>query len=111
MSNKFLYAHIFENFDYRELVSDLKGELAMLRRQVLEEPTKSRRDHSSHDSESQNRPTTIDLGVIPTPATLKQDDYPDVPYWKKQEWDAYVERRKLANKNPPWNAMMECLPH
>ena len=78
----------------------------MLRWQVLEQPTKSRRDYSSHDSESQNRPTTIDLGIIPTPATLKQDDYPDVPYWKKQDWDTFVERRKLANKNPPWNAFL-----
>ena len=104
--NKSIYAHTFENFDHRELVSNLKGELAMLRRQVLEQPMKSGGDHPSHDSASQNQATTIDLAVIPTPATLKQDDYPDVPYWTKQEWDAFVERRKLANKNPPWNAFL-----
>jgi len=104
--NKSIYAHTFENFDHRDLVSDLKGELAMLRRQVLEQPMKSGGDHPSHDSASRNQATTIDLAVIPTPVTLKQDDYPDVPYWTKQEWDAFVERRKLANKNPPWNAFL-----
>jgi hypothetical protein len=72
----------------------------MLRQQVLEQPMKFRRDYSSHDSEFQNRDTTIDLAIIPTPATLKRDNYPDVPYWMKQEWDTFVEHRKLANKNP-----------
>ena len=79
----------------------------MLRRQVQEQPTESRRNCSRNDSESQNQPPTIDLNIIPTPVTLKQEDYPDVPYWRKQELDAFVESsRKLAKINLPWNAFL-----
>jgi len=75
--------HIYLKILTRELISDLKGELALLRQQVLEQPTKSGRDNSSHDSDPQNQATSIDLAVIPTPMTLKREDYCDVPYWTK----------------------------
>ena len=87
-------------------MSSLKEELAALRLQVLERPTSSRRDHSGHDSDARSQPTTAELPVIPTPATLKRADYRRVPYWTKNEWDTFVEHQKLANKNPPWNAFL-----
>ena len=104
--NKFIYAHTFEISDHRELVSGLKEELAALRLQVLEQPTKSGRDHSGHDFDSRSQPTTVDIPIMPTPATLKQVNYPEVLHWTKKEWDTFVECEKLANKNPPWNVFL-----
>jgi len=72
----------------------------------MEQLTKSGKDHSTLNSDLQIRATSIDLAIIPTPATLKQEDYRDVPYWTKREWDAFVECQKLANKNPPWNTFL-----
>ncbi|KAF8968614.1 hypothetical protein BDZ97DRAFT_1799301 [Flammula alnicola] len=90
----------------KELVSELKGDLARLRQQALEQPAKSRREHSGSDSEFQSRPAIGNLAVPSTPPTLKQDDYPNVTYWTKEEWDDFVEREKLTNKNPLWNAFL-----
>ncbi|EDQ99022.1 uncharacterized protein LACBIDRAFT_335422 [Laccaria bicolor S238N-H82] len=49
---------------------------------------------------------TVEIPVIPTPPTLERVDYPRVPHWMKKEWDTYLEREKLANRNPPWNAFL-----
>lgn len=90
----------------RELVSELKGDLATLRQQALEPPTRSRRDHPGTDTGSGSRPVTGDFVAVPTPPAFEQADYPKVPFWTRKEWDTFVERSKLANKNPPWNAFL-----
>ena len=80
-------------------MSELKGDLATLQQQVLEQPTKHQR---GSDSEMQSQSVTIpgNLAIPSLPPTLKQDNDPDVPFWTKQEWDTFVEREKLGNKTP-----------
>jgi hypothetical protein len=90
----------------RELVSELKGDLATLRQQALELPTKSGRDHSGTATSSGSRPVTGDLVAVPTPLAFEQADYPMVPFWTRKDWDTFVEHSKLANKNPPWNSFL-----
>ncbi|KAF8156906.1 hypothetical protein B0H34DRAFT_808261 [Crassisporium funariophilum] len=90
----------------KELLSELKGELTTLRRQVLEQPTKSRKEHPGSDCNSQNKPLTRNLDIPSTPPVRQRKDYPDVPFWTKVEWDALVEHKKLANKTPAWNAFL-----
>ena len=94
--------------DSRELVSELKGDLATLRQQALEPLARPGRDHSSTNAASGSRPVTGDFvaQAVPTPPSFEQGDYPEVPFWTRKEWDTFVERRKLANKNPLWNAFL-----
>ena len=77
-----------------------------LRRQILEQPTKSREEHSTSNSHSRTKAVTGDLAVPSTPPARQREDYPDVPFWTKGEWDKLVERQKLANKTPSWNAFL-----
>lgn len=73
---------------------------------MLEPPTRSRSDHSSTDTGSGSRPVTRDFIAVLAPPTFEQADYPEVPFWMRKEWDTFVEHRKLANENPPWNAFL-----
>ncbi|KAF8152446.1 hypothetical protein B0H34DRAFT_810357 [Crassisporium funariophilum] len=98
------YCALYELFKRRSCL--LKGELTTLRRQVLEQPTKSRKEHPGSDFNSQNKPLTRNLDIPSTPPVCQRKDYPDVPFWTKAEWDALVEHKKLANKTPAWNAFL-----
>jgi len=96
----------FNTFIDSENISELKGELTTLRRQIMEQPPKSREELSISNYQSRTRAITSDLAVPSTPPTLQWEDYPDVPFWTKGEWDKLVERKKLANKTPSWNTFL-----
>jgi hypothetical protein len=76
-----------------------------LRLQIVDQPAKSREERSGSKYQSQSKSAT-DLPIPSTPLPLARKDYPDIPFWTKQEWDTFVERRKLGNKSPSWNAFL-----
>lgn len=89
-----IYAHIFIFFSYRNLVTQLQDVINKLASsQHLQMPP------TSIPVTTEGKPEGL---VVPdAPESLDEDDYPDVRYWRDENWIKYAERQKDRGEAVP----------
>jgi hypothetical protein len=48
---------------------------------------------------SASTPSDIVLVIPPSPAPCEQDDYPDIHFWNRREWTAYIQNQQVKGNS------------